>query len=81
MGITMGAEDYIVKPFLPGELKARVEMRIKKRAESNTSAKTIKKGSLEVNLAEQRAFIREGQVKTDSVDRSRISSALFARLA
>jgi DNA-binding response OmpR family regulator len=65
MGITMGAEDYIVKPFMPGELKARVEMRIKKRAESNTSAKTIKKGTLEVNLAEQRAFIREGQTKTD----------------
>ena len=66
MGITMGAEDYIVKPFLPGELKARVEMRIKKRAESNTSQqRRLRKGSLEVNLAEQRAFIREGHAKTD----------------
>lgn len=56
MGITMGAEDYISKPFSPAELKARVEMRIKKSAEIKEQGKVIKKEDLEINLAEQRAF-------------------------
>src|SRR5262249_2035553 len=65
LGISLGAEDYIIKPFAAIELKARVDMRLKKQAMRRDLGQVFKRGQLEVNLTEQRVFILVDQVKTD----------------
>ncbi len=65
MGISMGAEDYVIKPFSPLELRARVEMRIKKKLERTEEGKIIKRKGFELNLPEQRAFLISEGDKTD----------------
>jgi two-component system phosphate regulon response regulator PhoB len=65
MGISLGADDYMNKPFLAAELKARVEMRIKKSLDRNEQGKVIKKGDLEINLSEQRAYLNSINAKLD----------------
>jgi len=65
LGISMGAEDYIVKPFSTLELKARVEMRIKKNSEKFDQGQVVKKGELEINFAEQRVFLKAQNKKSD----------------
>ena len=69
LGISLGAEDYVIKPFVAIELKARVDMRLKKQATKKETGQVLKKGNLEINLTEQRAFILStqalGQVKKD----------------
>ncbi|MGE3975362.1 MAG: response regulator transcription factor [Bdellovibrionales bacterium] len=57
LGISLGAEDYIVKPFQPEEFKARIEMRIKKNKSHQTETKTLQIGNIEINFNSQRAAI------------------------
>ena len=44
----LGADDYLVKPVNPMELRARVEMRLKRQAPISTSQ--FKKGHLEIDI-------------------------------
>ena len=52
MGLDIGADDYIVKPFSPGEVMARVRAVMRRVQPSpNTSAEpTLVTGSLSINL-------------------------------
>lgn len=59
----MGAEDYLVKPFSPLELKARLEARLKKLQNKNGSGSTICRGMLEIDAATQRVFRLEGSIR------------------
>jgi DNA-binding response OmpR family regulator len=56
LGISLGADDYIVKPFQAAELKARVEMRIKKYYMHRSEGRVFRKGQIEINLNAQRAY-------------------------
>jgi DNA-binding response OmpR family regulator len=60
IGLDIGADDYIAKPFSPNELVARIRalMRRSKRAEPGSA--TIKFGSLEMDL-ERHVVIDSGQ--------------------
>lgn len=57
-GLNMGADDYLVKPFNPEELIARVFALL--RRQSNTATNRLKFKTLELDLDEQIAY-REGQ--------------------
>lgn len=62
---TLGAEDYLVKPVDPIELKARVEMRLRKARESRPTGDALHLGDLTLNFAQMRAtVVDEGQEKT-----------------
>ena len=57
----LGADDYLVKPIVPGELRARVEMRLRK---SNASvSEVLNRGELSIEMTVLRAF-RNAQGKT-----------------
>ena len=58
-GITLGADDYITKPFSAAELRARVQMRAEKEAKRSL---VLRKENLQVHLTEQRAnLLIDGQ--------------------
>lgn len=60
MGLDIGADDYIVKPFSPGEVMARVRAvlrRISKKEEINQSENVISIRNMVINLEEYTLYI------------------------
>ncbi len=61
MGLDIGADDYIVKPFSPGEVMARVRSVLRRMARADSAARQVKEvGGLMVDLDNYRAAI-DGQ--------------------
>lgn len=59
LGFSAGAEDYIVKPFSPLELKARVESKLRRLALSKEAAAVMKWPELEIDKDKQEVKILE----------------------
>ncbi len=57
---SMGAEDYIEKPFNPLELRARVQARLKKAQSAKSHGETLTREFLLLDAPTQRAFNIEG---------------------
>ncbi len=62
---SLGAEDYISKPFNPLELRARVEAKLKKSTKRQAPVEAMSLGDLTIHLAEQRAYCLEGGSKRE----------------
>lgn len=56
---SMGAEDYIVKPFNVIELKARLDAKIKKISSQQSNKMVVQRGPIEIDIGKQ-------QVRVDS---------------
>ena len=54
---SLGADDYITKPFDPIELRARVDLRLKKSLRQSDRVTTTKIGDLEIDHARHRVTI------------------------
>ncbi len=61
-GLELGADDYVVKPFDPGELRARVAARLRSRSKTTE----FENGIFKVDLLGQRALMRhpDGRIET-----------------
>lgn len=66
-GFQLGIEDYIVKPFEPMELKARIEARLKKISSQQIQENIIKIGKLIINLSCHRIELdlKKGPLRID----------------
>lgn len=56
-GFEMGIDDYVVKPFSPKELMARVNVIISRNKRSSEVQDTIKFDGLEINFAARNVFV------------------------
>ena len=59
LGLEMGADDYIVKPFSPREVVARIKAVLRRIAEEPQPASVVRLGEFEVNLGQYRVTVNE----------------------
>lgn len=60
IGLELGADDYIVKPFSPREVVARVKAVLRRAGQTTAPAKRIEEGDLAIDL-EAHAVRRQGE--------------------
>ena len=62
MGLDIGADDYIVKPFSPQEVMARIKAIMRRLDGKVTDKKQISLGSLRVDMDTYRVFINSSEL-------------------
>lgn len=63
MGLDIGADDYVIKPFSPSEVMARIRAILRRVETTGASNKEVlTKGSLQINLEKFQVFIREESI-------------------
>lgn len=75
IGLEIGADDYIVKPFSPREVVARVRAVLRRTSRSQSPPELVRVGSLTLDLAGYRATVGE-QTLTLTPSEFEILSAL-----
>jgi two-component system alkaline phosphatase synthesis response regulator PhoP len=65
VGLEMGADDYLVKPFSPRELVARVKAILRRAEQQSTfsGAEFFEKGPLKINFSTYEVCVKEKPVK------------------
>ena len=61
-GLKNGGDDYIIKPFHPEELIARVDAAMRRRVMAGTSDKILIKGALKLDIIASQAFIDDESI-------------------
>jgi DNA-binding response OmpR family regulator len=62
LGLRLGADDYVVKPFSPAELVARVDAVLRRFDPADTLQERLVAGELEIDPAARRVFVAGEEV-------------------
>lgn len=65
LGFSLGADDYVAKPFDPIELKARIEARLRKIRNSKGSHDVMKWSGLEIHRLQQKVLLNQNSKKEE----------------
>jgi two-component system alkaline phosphatase synthesis response regulator PhoP len=57
-GLELGADDYVTKPFHPGELLARIRAVLRRAQRESTASQVIRVGDLKVDVEAHRVDVR-----------------------
>jgi len=63
VGLELGADDYLVKPFSPKELVARVRAVLRRTSGATTGAEVLRAADVEVDLPKMRARVADRVVE------------------
>lgn len=75
---SMGAEDFVQKPFEPVELKIRIDAKLRKKERQQAEKKLLKFGNLICHLDEQRV---ESRLTGETVDLTSLEFKILALMA
>lgn len=59
MGFSLGADDYIVKPFSPVKLRNRIDSKIRSLMNKKHSSEVIKRGNLQINVLSRQVHLSQ----------------------
>lgn len=79
---SVGAEDFVSKPFDPLELKARVAAKMRKSEKQQMLAENLRAGDLNIDVLKQKVSIVDGDESAESVELTTLEFKLllcFAR--
>ncbi len=68
VGLEMGADDYVTKPFSPRELLARIKAVLRRRRERLYAAVEIKRGQVVIDGAKHKVCVRGQQVELTTTE-------------
>src|SRR5947209_20547311 len=68
LGLEIGADDYLPKPFNPRELIARIRAILRRTSQVAAGAQRLTGGDIELDLAAREAWIQERRVELTSVE-------------
>lgn len=68
VGLELGADDYIVKPFSPRELVLRIKAILKRGKTDDASGEIIIRGNLVINIPEHRVTLSNKEIELTPVE-------------
>jgi two-component system alkaline phosphatase synthesis response regulator PhoP len=80
MAFSIGAEDFIAKPFDPLELKARVASKLRKSEKQQQLSEVLRAGDLKIDVLKQKVWIQNGQ-DSEPVDLTTLEFKLLLNFA
>ncbi len=81
MAFSIGAEDFVSKPFDPLELKARVSAKLRKSEKQQQLAEVLRAGDLKIDVLKQKVWIQKNAETTEAIDLTSLEFKLLLNFA